>query len=93
MPLQVHHLLGILSERSVHTAQTVDRIEGRQIGIESTIQDVKNRVLVLETKIEEAPRIERLIKQVIAYGAPAVTLWATGSLEKAVEVAKLLASR
>lgn len=90
---KVHHLLGILSERSVHTARAVDRIEARQIGIETTMQRVEERVSVLETKIEHVPRLERLIKQVLAYGAPVVTLWMTGSLDKAVEVARLLSSR
>lgn len=47
---QIRYMLGILVERSTHTAQTVGRIESRQRQIQDEVHEVKTRVSILETR-------------------------------------------
>lgn len=85
---EVRYLLGRLMERSEHTQMAVGRIEYRQIGIAREIQAVKERVTMLEAK-SPPPAGEVWIKRFLTIAAPAGTLWATGSAEKAMDMLRL----
>lgn len=85
---EVRFLLGRLVERSEHMSAVVGRIEYRQIGIIGEMHRMGERVSRLEQQ-GPVPPAERWIKRALAIVAPAGTLWATGSAEKALEILRL----
>lgn len=87
---QVQFLLGRLVERSEHTSSVVARIEHRQIWIAGEVSAMRERVRKLEDGSPKPPAAELWIKRLVTVAAPAGTLWATGSAEKAVEVLRAL---
>lgn len=59
----------------------------------SDIVEIRKRVERLERRKERLGFIEMVSKAGLTIGAPLFTLWATGSVEKAAEVFKLLVQR
>lgn len=72
--------LGRLLERSHHHTEKLDSIETK-------VSHMDQRLYRLEArKGFRMPPLEKIIKDLLAILLPAYTLWATGSLAKAVEV-------
>lgn len=77
---QLYMMLGKLLERSEHQTETL-------IEIKSTLKTFDGRLRTIESKRTfRMPPLEKYLKDLIAILLPAYTLWATGSLQKAVEV-------
>jgi hypothetical protein len=73
-------MLGQLLERSEHQTQTLTEIK-------STLTTFDGRLRTIESKRTfRMPPIEKYLKDLLAILLPAYTLWATGSLTKALEV-------
>ena len=104
---EVKFLLGKLVSASERSDAAIDSIQSdvnainyRQHDIRRDVRDMKRevhqvkvRVVDLETRVGNIPRLETWAKLGAAIGLPTMTLWATGSGEKAVEVLRLILAR
>ena len=88
--------LGRLLERAEATARSLDRVENRAIERLDRIDgrlEAMNRKLTTIAKAQASPpvsRLERRLKDLAGYLIPLAVLWATGSVESAIELFKAL---
>ncbi len=57
-----------------------------------TLHEVREIKRAMKDK-EPVPRVETWIKSFLSIAAPTATLWATGSITKAIEVLQIVAGR
>lgn len=57
-----------------------------------TLHEVRELKRAMKHK-EQVPRVESWVKSFLSIAAPIATLWATGSIPKAIEVLQIVAGR
>ena len=87
-------VLGRLLERSEQNGRNLDRLENRAIErldrIDGRLETISQDLASCRRKPPAVSPLERRLKNLAGYLVPLAVLWATGSVQNAIELFKVL---